>query len=223
MNTSIQIEALKSQIENMKLQIGNIQMQNNNMLMMNNQVVEQLFNLSIQLFNSGIQSFNIAKNMIMIMDTKIFYDQLRKISEQINSIINENDLNNMQQQMMQQQMLQQQMLQQQMMQQQMMQQQMMHQQMMQQQMINKQNMNTQDGPQMSVEFKNIYENSKIITVPYGTTIKELLNKYLKSINSFDNENISFAYNVIIINRNEQKKIEDYFERNPYPKILVIGS
>ena len=218
MNTSIQIEGLKSQIENMRLQIGNIQMQNNNMLMMNNQVVEQLFNLSIQLFNTGIQSFNIAKNMIMIMDTKIFYDQLRKISEQINSIINENDLNNMQQQMMQQQMMQQQMIQQQMLQQQMMQQQM-----MQQQMINKQNMNTQDGPQMSVEFKNIHEISKIITVPYGTTIKELLNKYLKRINSFDNEKIIFLYNATKINRNEQKKVIDYFKPNLDPKIAVIIS
>ena len=195
MNTSIQIEALKSQIENMKLQIGNIQMQNNNMLMMNNQVVEQLFNLSIQLFNTGIQSFNIAKNMIMIMDANKFYEQLRKISEQINSIINENDLNNMQQQMMQQQM-------------------------MQQQMINKQNINEQDGPKMNITFDN--GRIKItITVTYGTTIEELLNKYLKRINSFHNEKIIFLYNAEKINRNEQKKVEAYFALNLSPKITVL--
>ena len=63
----------------------------NNSLMMSNPIGEQLFNLSIQLMNFGIQAFNIGKNMYKVNDTDRFYNQLRKISDQINSLINENE------------------------------------------------------------------------------------------------------------------------------------
>ena len=93
MDTTIQIQALKSQIENMKLQIENIEMQYNNMLIMNNnQIIEQLLNLSIQMFNTGIQAFNTGKNMNMMLNMQKFFDQLKIISEHINSFINENSV-----------------------------------------------------------------------------------------------------------------------------------
>ena len=118
MDTNIQIQSIKSQIENIKLQIDNIEMQSNNMLMMNNNSInEQILNLSIQMFNAGIQAFNTGKNMNLMMNMQTFYNKLKKISEQINSIISEHDNMN-QMQLMQQQMMMQQMQQQMMMQQQ---------------------------------------------------------------------------------------------------------
>ena len=100
MDSNIQIETLKSQIENMKLQIDNISMQNNNMFMMNAPIGGQLINLSMQMLNTGIQTFNIGKTMMMNMNMDNYYEQLKKVSEQINSMIIEYD---MQQQMMMQQ------------------------------------------------------------------------------------------------------------------------
>ena len=98
MEASFQIQSLKSQIENIKLQIDNIEMQSNNMFMMNNnQLSEQILNLSIQLLNAGIQAFNTGKNMYMMMNIQKYYKDLRKISDQINLIINTNNMLQMQQ------------------------------------------------------------------------------------------------------------------------------
>jgi len=64
---------------------------NNNIFMMNyNQIGEQLFNLSIQILNTGIQSFNFGKNISM--NYNIYFKKLKLISEQINSLINENNM-----------------------------------------------------------------------------------------------------------------------------------
>ena len=90
MDYNFQIQSLKSQLENMKLQMDNIAIQNKS-LMMSNPIGEQLFNLSMQLINIGIQAFNIGKNMYKIKDTDRFYDQLRKISDKINSLISEKE------------------------------------------------------------------------------------------------------------------------------------
>ena len=50
------------------------------------------------MFNAAIQAFKTGKNMTMTNMDK-YFDQLRKISENINSIINENNLQKMKQQM----------------------------------------------------------------------------------------------------------------------------
>ena len=161
MDTNIQIQSLKSQIENIKLQIDNIQMQNSNIFMMNNNSIgEQILFLSIQLLNAGIQAFNTGKNLYMMMNMYQFYDKLRKISEQINSIINENNLNQIRD-----------------IQQQMIMQNQIHaqQQMMQQEMNNK------------FEFKNIvFQNARCpggkysinIVAKIGTTVEDVLNQYM---------------------------------------------
>ena len=98
MSDDIQIQTLKSQIENMKLQIDNIEMQNQNMnqMMMGSSIIgEQLLNLSIQLLNAGIQTFNTSKILVMNIDKYI--QQLKKVSEQINSIITDYEGMNMMQ------------------------------------------------------------------------------------------------------------------------------
>ena len=107
MDSNIQIQTLKSQIENMKLQIDNISMQNN-MLMMNAPIGDQLINLSMQMLNAGIQTFNIGKTMMMNMNMDNYYEQLKKVSEQINTMLNDDNIQRQQMMMLQAMMMQQQ-------------------------------------------------------------------------------------------------------------------
>ena len=58
---------------------------------MSNPIGEQLFNLCMQLINIGIQAFNLGKNMYKAKDTDRFYNQLKKLTDQINSLINEKE------------------------------------------------------------------------------------------------------------------------------------
>ena len=64
MDSSVQIQIIKSQIDNLKFQIENIETQNNQMkngmmgimgMMDTNKIGEQMVNLSIQTLNIGIQ------------------------------------------------------------------------------------------------------------------------------------------------------------------------
>ena len=101
MDIKNQIQLINTQIMNIKLEIDKIDMQTNNLFMINyNLISEQLLNISIQMLNTGIQTFNIGKNISM--NYNIYFEKLKLISEQINSIINENNIIQ-QQQMMQQQ------------------------------------------------------------------------------------------------------------------------
>ena len=101
MDIRIQIQSIKSQIENMKLQIDNIEMQNNSNMMVNPSILaEQIINISIQMFNSGIQAFNAGKNMNMMINMQNNYNKLKTISEQLNSILIENSLQQLSQQIM---------------------------------------------------------------------------------------------------------------------------
>ena len=90
MDYTFQIQSIKSQLESMKLQMDNIEIQNKSMEM-SNPIGEQLFNLSMQLINIGIQAFNLGKNMYKVKDTDRFYNQLKKLTDQINSLINEKE------------------------------------------------------------------------------------------------------------------------------------
>lgn len=108
MDTTFQIQEIKSQIINMKLRIENIEMQNNNMI---NSIGEQLLMLSFDMFNNGIKTYNLGKKLTMNFDK--YFEQIKNISNQINNLINsyylEKQLKMAQQQMAQQQMMQQQM------------------------------------------------------------------------------------------------------------------
>ena len=201
MNNSFLIQSLKSQVENIKLQMDNIDMQNNNMSMMNNPIGEQLLNLSIQMFNAGIQAYNIGKSFNDIMNTNKYYEQLAKISKQINDvIISEQQI-----------MIQQNMMQQQMMQQQMMQQQMMQQQMMQQQMKKIIFINNSTGVKTHMESK------------VGITMEELFNRYKNEVYGETNKKLTYIYISKKINKDDKRKLEDVFKLDDSPEILVIES
>ena len=104
MDTTFQIQEIKSQIINMKLRIENIEMQNNNMI---NSIGDQLLMLSFDMFNNGIKTYNLGKKLTMNFDK--YFEQIKNISNQINNLINsyylEKQLQMAQQQMMQQQMI----------------------------------------------------------------------------------------------------------------------
>ena len=97
MDTTLQIQGIKTHIDNIKLQIDNIEMQNNNALMIINPISDQLLNLSMQMLNTGLQTFNIGSNLSMNMNMNKYYDQLSEISERINDILisNQNIIQNM--------------------------------------------------------------------------------------------------------------------------------
>ena len=204
MDSGIQIQSLKSQIENMELQINNIQMQFNNMNMMNNLLGEQLINLSIQLFNSGIQAFNTGK--IMVINNINSFEQLIQISEKINLILNEN---NIQQQML---------IQQQMM--------MEHQQiMMQQKFMSLQKLEEKEK-YMNIAFRNMSNNKfSNLIVPFGTTVGDLLNKYLEKFKLINTDKLAFLFNARKLDRNDTRKVENFFAQAgvlmPNPLISVF--
>ena len=231
MDSNFQIQNIKFMIENMKLQIDNIEKQNNSMMMgMNDSISEQLFNLGLQIFNVGIQTITTGKNINCSNYSEKFITQIKKIKEQINSIIKDY---NMQQQMMQQQMMQQQMMQQQMMQQQMMQQQMeaqMMQQMMQQQLLAEQeaqnmnilnNMDTLNIIKKTFIFRKTNGSKTTIKQNIEATVEHLLNKYINQFYPMSNIKLRFLNNGKIIKNNEQRKIKDYFNGDDNIIILVI--
>ena len=177
----------------MKLQIDNIGMQyNNNMNMMsNNQIYEQLLNLSIQMINTGIQSFNTGKNMIINKDK--FYGQLKIISEQINQIINEKDI---------------------------------QQQMMMQQQKNEPQRDNNEIKFINVTFQGGKPRNGIVVAKCGTTIEELLDKYIQKYYGNTNPKLNFVFNGISLMRNDKRKIENVFYYDEgfvmnNPNIIVI--
>ena len=89
MDSSNQIQVIKSNIENLKLQIDNIEMQNNNGKNMidNNKIGEQLIALSIQMFNDGIQAFFAGKKCLEFAGLEKFLNQFNDIQEKIGEIV----------------------------------------------------------------------------------------------------------------------------------------
>ena len=198
MDSNIQIQSLKSQIENIKLQIDNIEIQNNNLFMMNNNSIsEQLLNLSIQILNAGVQAFNVGKNMNMMMNMQNFYFKLKKISEEINSIINGSNMEQFQ--LMQQQMMQQ-----------------MQNQIMMQQQVQAQNKIFK----YNVEFARFNGIKNNLVVNGNITVEELLNKYLNKYYGQDNGRIKFLFNAKDIKRNEKRTVENFFRYVTNSKIIV---
>ena len=204
MDIHTQIQTLKSHIDNMQVQMNNIQIQSYNLLLMNtNQIGEQLLNLSIQLLNDGIQAFNIGKSMITMTNID-FWVQLQNISNQINSIINENNMKQIQNKML-------------------FQQQMMFQQQMevQQQMLN------EHKRMANITFENARKQKGVICTTLETKIKDVLNQYIDKYYGQTNIKLVFIFNANKIDRNEQKNIEQFFgvykDINPKIKVSEIYS
>ena len=190
MDSNIQIQTLKSQIEYMKLQIDNISMQNNNMFGMNAPIGDQLINLSMQMLNTGIQAFNIGKTMMMNMNIDNYYEQLKKVSEQINSMINEYDMQQ-QQLMMQQQML-------------------FQQQMMMERQMRENQFQTNDDKYISLLFVNSSNKLTTIVTKHGTKVKDTLKQYNEKNFGFQNDKITFLFNGKKIDKNENQVVEKFF-------------
>ena len=205
MNTDNKISQIKSHLENMKLQIDNIEMQNNSNIMLNSSIIgEQILNLSIQMFNAGIQAFNTGINDFLITNSKKFYEQLSLISNKINSIIN--DYNMDQEQTM-----------------------MMMPLIMPPPMIPQTNMFEDLEPeQTNIEMINvIFSDSTrkdiVLCRKIGTTIKELFDNYFEQVYEnygYQNENCKFLYNARKLDRNDNRKIEIVF-RGDIAKIIVV--
>ena len=190
MDIKNQIQLINTQIMNIKLGIDNIDMQTNNLFMINyNLISEQLLNISIQMLNTGIQTFNIGKNISM--NYNIYFEKLKLISEQINSLINENNIIQ-QQQMMQQQWM-----------------------MMQNNLpMNIQPLNIQQSkPEIYNIIFSIQEgNIKTIHAQNGMTVQELINKFINKIKDEYSADIinkmkfySSKVGIGILDRNDNKK------------------
>ncbi len=212
MDSNFQIQNIKFMIENMKLQIDNIEKQNNSMMMgMNDSISEQLFNLGLQIFNVGIQTITTGKNINCSNYSEKFITQIKKIKEQINSIIKDY---NMQQQIMQQQMMQQQM----------------EAQMMQQQLLAEQeaqnmnilnNMDTLNIIKKTFIFRKTNGSKTTIKQNIEATVEHLLNIFINQFYPMSNKKLRFLNNGKIIKNNEQRKIKDYFNVDDNIIILVI--
>ena len=137
--------------------------------------------------------------MIIQKNKENFYEQLKKISERINSMISFD--------------IQQKIMQQQIMQQQMIQQPMMQSQIIQQPMI--------QPEYITVSFKLINGNTINITVNTRSTVEELLKKFIAKDSEFQNGRINFIFNGEKINMNEKKTVIDFFKYNYNPKIMVM--
>ena len=135
------------------------------------------------------------------MNLQNSYDKLKKISEQINSIISEYDNINMQ------------LMQQQMMMQQMQQQFQEQQQIMQPQINNKKF-------KYNAIFKTPSGKTDILAVDFDITVEELLNKYINEYYGPVKGRLVFLYNVSRIKRNEQRTVENFFKIVYNPQIIV---
>ena len=201
MDLDLHIEGVKSQLDSMKLLIENIEMQKNAVMnpMMVNPIEDQLLNLSIQMIHYGIQTFNIF--IKRTMNIYNFHEKLKKISEQINNILYSTS-----HQMIMQQPI-------------MMNHKMDFQQMMQQQM-NVQKMNQQPIPmevnistqKLNVIFVYMGKSSNII-VDETISVKELIDKYMIEKFGYENNNLRFLFNGIIINRYNMINIKEFLRNN----------
>ena len=90
-------------------------------------------------------------------------------------------------------------------------------------MNNNVNENNDHEKIINVTFKTLAGINKIFVFDYGTTISDMLRKYLEEIKRPDliNKNeISFLFNAHKLNFGDHTKIEDIFKDLPNPIIIV---
>ena len=77
---------------------------------------------------------------------------------------------------------------------------------------------------MNITFKTTQGISKNIVVDYGTSIDNMLKKYLKEVNHPElinsKDKICFLFNARKLKFGDKTKIEDYFKNTFIPKIVV---
>ena len=85
--------------------------------------------------------------------------------------------------------------------------------------------NEDNSPKMNVEFRTTNGISNIIIVKYGTTIDQLLIKYLNRVNSpeliGDKDNkITFLFNACKLRFGDQTPVEVFFKNMSNPIVVV---
>ena len=79
---------------------------------------------------------------------------------------------------------------------------------------------------MNVEFTGDSPGLRIINVKLGTTIEELLDKYINKYYEKTEQKLNFLFNSYSLQRNDQRKVENVFKHfdgnlMSNPKILVL--
>ena len=171
----------------------------------------QIQNMGIQMMNMAIQILNTVidnKMMMMGMDNSNIYQSIQIIKSQINNIEMKTNMNNINLMAMNNMMG-----------------------MMPNNIMNNMNMmepmnnnNESNVKQKSIIFKTLEGIQRLITFKYGTTVGEVLKKYLKEVGRPEligrSDRIAFVYNLEKLSFDDQSKIEEKFSRNITPKILV---
>ena len=75
---------------------------------------------------------------------------------------------------------------------------------------------------LNFKFKHVNGAIKEIKMRKGKKVKDLLDKYINEVSGLNSGKLSFIYNGLSINKNEQKKIEEFFKNNYIFTIVVIG-
>ena len=235
MDSSVQIQIIKSQIDNLKFQIDNIEIQNNQMkngmmgmmgMMDTTKIGEQMVNLSIQTLNIGIQMLYTGCTGFGMINFDKFRTQIKNISEQINSYaqihMGQNNGMMMNDPMMPPMMMpnpymmnspMMNMMNNQMMN--MMNNPMMmnnQNMMMDNQMMEQQPMNS-SKEYLNFTFKkaNNENDENNIRIEKGKKVKELFDLYIHEAYGATHKRLKFVHNALKIDRNEQKKVEEVFK------------
>ena len=79
------------------------------------------------------------------------------------------------------------------------------------------------GPKISVIFKTTRGNTNVITLNYGTTINDTLEKYLKRVGRPDligTRKLLFLFNSKRLMLGDKTNVESYFKKYPNPLVVV---
>ena len=211
------------QLQNIKLQLGNIDIQFGQLMNQNNYMTSSnVYNMAIQILNIGISMLNIGTQAPnMGNDTFNYALQIENIGMQIqnfgNQIKNVNNMNNNMTIPNNNNM------------------------MMKFNMdmskdeewikgfkmgleeINKKEEEFYDSPRINITFKTTSGVTHTIKFKYGTTIDEVLKKYLNTVKRPDLINTSkmcFLFNASQLKFGDKTKVEDFFKGLSNPKVIV---
>ena len=218
MNYQFQLQNIKQQLGNIDTQFAQLMNQMQYMTALN------VYNMAVQILNIGINMLNIGTQMPNMGNNTFNYAlQIENIGMQIQNIGSQiKNMNNMNNNMV--------ILNNNMM--------------MPNQMIglNLMDMNNNDDAEwmrgfkmaedevneeeevntnyMNITFKNTQGVFHTLAFKYGTTIDEILKKYLHRVNKPDQEKICFLFNANQLKFGCKTKIEDFFKGISNPKVIV---
>ena len=214
---STQLQNIKFQLKSADLSFDNMitLIQNNNLMNSSTQIKTigiQMLNIGIQMFNIGLQIPNMNNDSNLFQQIQNISNQIKLIETQMNNNIlmqmNNNMINNMEG--------------------------MFGPNQFGNQMNNIMGMNINNNIinfsgnnlKKQVTFQKTSGECKIMVFDYGTTVNDILRKYLIEIGKpelLENEDkIGFFYNAQKLRFNDKTKIEDFFLANLNPKVIVMN-